>query len=71
MTVGAPASSISVGPAALRDMLAAIVDRERILTRPIDRIAYASDASFYRLIPRAVIRTRTVEEIRALFRFSH
>src|SRR5574341_1125363 len=71
MTVGAPESSISVGPAALRDMLAAIVDRDRILTRPIDRIAYASDASFYRLIPRAVVRTRTVEEVRALFRFSH
>ncbi len=71
MTVGAPGSSISVSPAALRDMLAAIVDRDRILTRPIDRIAYASDASFYRLIPRAVVRTRTVEEIQALFRFSH
>src|SRR5574341_947559 len=70
MTVGAPESSISVGPAALRDMLAAIVDRERILTRPIDRIAYAADASFYHLIPRAVVRTRTIEEIRALFRFS-
>ncbi len=71
MTVGAPASSMSVTPAALSDLLAAIVDRERILTRPIDRIAYASDASFYRLIPRAVVRTRTVEEIQALFHFSH
>ncbi len=70
MTVGTPGSSISLSPAALGDMLAAIVDRERILTRPIDRIAYASDASFYRLIPRAVVRTRTIEEIRALFRFS-
>ncbi len=55
----------------LVDLLARIVDRERILARPIDRIAYASDASFYRLIPRAVVQPRTIEEIQALFRFSH
>ena len=53
------------------DLLARIVDPDRILSRPIDVIAYASDASFYRLIPRAVVQTRTVEEIQALFRFSH
>jgi D-lactate dehydrogenase len=58
-------------PNLLTDLLAHIVDRERILTRPIDLIAYASDASFYRLIPRAVVQPRTVEEIQALFRFSH
>ena len=71
MTDGTLASGISLTPSALTDLLAGILDRERILTRPIDRIAYASDASFYRLIPRAVVRTRTIEEIRALFRFSH
>lgn len=55
----------------LADLLARIVDRERILTSPIDRIAYASDASFYRLIPQAVVQPRTVAEIQSLFRFSH
>ena len=55
----------------LTDLLARIVERERVLTRPIDRIAYASDASFYRLIPQAVVQPRTVAEIQALFRFSH
>ncbi|MGH7252539.1 MAG: FAD-binding and (Fe-S)-binding domain-containing protein, partial [Nitrospiraceae bacterium] len=55
----------------LTDLLARIVERERVLTRPIDRIAYASDASFYRLIPQAVVQPRTVVEIQALFRFSH
>jgi D-lactate dehydrogenase len=55
----------------LTDLLAQIVERERVLTRPIDRIAYASDASFYRLIPQAVVQPRTVAEIQALFRFSH
>ncbi len=56
---------------ALTDLLVRIVDPDRILSRPIDVIAYASDASFYRLIPRAVVQARTVEEIQALFRFSH
>ena len=46
-------------------------DPERILIRPIERIAFASDASFYRLIPRAVIQPQTAEEIKHLFRFSH
>jgi D-lactate dehydrogenase len=44
---------------------------ERILIRPIERIAFASDASFYRLIPRAVVQPTTAEEIKHLFRFSH
>ncbi len=56
---------------ALEEQLAKIVDPERVLTRPIELISYASDASFYRLIPKAVVQTRTVEEIQALFRFSH
>jgi D-lactate dehydrogenase len=55
----------------LRHGLASIVKPERILMRPIDLVAFASDASFYRLIPRAVVLARGVEEIRALFRFSH
>jgi D-lactate dehydrogenase len=46
------------------------IPQDRILTRPIELIASASDASFYRLIPRAVVQTRNLEEIRALFSFS-
>ena len=42
----------------------------RVLTRPLERIAYASDASFYRLIPQAVVQPVSIEEIQALFRFS-
>jgi D-lactate dehydrogenase len=52
-------------------LLARIVEPERVLTRPIDLIAHASDASFYRLIPRAVVQPRTIEEIQGLFRVSH
>ena len=54
-----------------KDLLAGIVDRERVLTRPIERIAYASDASFYRLIPQAIVQPQSITEIQALFRFSH
>ncbi len=50
--------------------LGGLVARERILVRPIDLIAWASDASFYRLIPKAVVQTQSLEEVRALFAFS-
>ena len=50
--------------------LQGFVARDRILVRPIDLIAYASDASFYRLIPKAVIQADGVDEIRALFALS-
>ena len=55
----------------IRYLLRELIDPERILIRPIERIAFASDASFYRLIPRAVIQPKTAEEIKHLFRFSH
>ena len=47
------------------------IDPARILTRPIERVAFASDASFYRLIPEAVVQPKTTGEIKSLFRFSH
>ncbi len=53
------------------DPLVRIVGPERVLTRPIELVAFASDASFYRLIPKAVVLPRSIEEIQALFRFSH
>src|SRR5882672_4426587 len=55
----------------IRRQLQEHIDPERILIRPIERIAFASDASFYRLVPRAVIQPKTTEEIKHLFRFSH
>jgi len=55
----------------IRQLLQEQIDPERILIRPIELIAFASDASFYRLIPRAVIQPKTAEEIKRLFHFSH
>jgi D-lactate dehydrogenase len=47
-----------------------IIPSECIKTRPIDLYAYASDASFYYLVPKAVVLPQNVAEIRALFAFS-
>ena len=55
----------------LRNELETIVAPERVLTHPAELIAFASDASFYRLIPKAVVLARGIDEIRNLFRLSH
>ena len=52
--------------AGLRKVLSA----DRVLDRPLDLIAHASDASLYRLIPQVVARPRSVPEIQELFRVS-
>ncbi len=61
----------SYSPEQLNTMLAQILDERRILMRPIDLIAYASDAGFYRLIPKAVVQAASEQEVERLFRFSH
>jgi D-lactate dehydrogenase len=54
----------------LRVDLENILPPDRILDRPIDVAAYASDASFYRLVPQAVLRPESIDEVRAIFAFS-
>jgi D-lactate dehydrogenase len=70
MSTASPALTASLDPRELGNALAQIIEPERVLTRPIERIAYAADASFYRLIPQAVILAKGVEDIQRLFRFS-
>ena len=60
----------TVAAVSLRDSLSAIVGPERVLDRPVDLIAFASDASFYRLIPKAVVFAGSIDEVRGLFRLS-
>ena len=55
------------GGALLRERLARILPHSEILDRPIDLVARAPDASFYRLIPRAVVRPRDIEDVRQIF----
>ena len=53
-----------------RPALEAIVGPAQVLDRPIDRVAFAADASVYRLIPQAVVFPRSVQEVIGLFRYS-
>ena len=46
--------------------LGTILPAERILTRPLEVFAHAGDASFYRLIPRVVVKVEREAEIVAL-----
>jgi D-lactate dehydrogenase len=64
-------ASDAVGDAeSIGSALRRILDRGRVLDRPIDRIAFSSDASFYRLVPQAVVQPATLGEIARLFAFS-
>ena len=51
-------------------LLEEILPADRIKCRLIDIAAFASDAGFYYLKPKAVVQPNTEEEIKSLFRFS-
>jgi D-lactate dehydrogenase len=54
----------------LKTKLSNILPEKCILTRPLERYAYANDASYFRLIPQAVVQAASIDEIRSLFHFS-
>jgi D-lactate dehydrogenase len=54
----------------LKDKLEKILPEERIRTRYIDLVSFASDAGFYYLLPKAVVQPIDEGEIISLFRFS-
>jgi D-lactate dehydrogenase len=54
-------------PEPLRGQLQAAVGADQVAARALDLIRYASDASPYRSIPRAVVIPRDVEDVRRLF----
>jgi D-lactate dehydrogenase len=70
MVATVPAPPAQLSSEEIKSSLASSIAADRVLIRPIDLIAYASDASFYRLIPKAVVLAQSVEEIRAVFAFS-
>jgi D-lactate dehydrogenase len=55
---------------ALHQALRQLLPPERVKTRLIDLYAYASDASFYYLVPKAVVQPESVAEVQALFALS-
>jgi D-lactate dehydrogenase len=54
----------------LRERLSAVIPRERVLTSYLHRVAYANDASYFHLIPQAVVQPSSSSEIQALFQFT-
>lgn len=57
-------------PAPLREALVKLLGAERVLSRPIDLVRYATDASPYRLFPKAVVMAHDVEDIRKVLAFA-
>jgi D-lactate dehydrogenase len=55
----------------LNKMLSEILPPDRVKTRLIDRYAYASDASHFYLVPKAVVQPITIDEVKRIFEFSH
>lgn len=52
----------------LEQILASRIDPQRIITQEAKRLAYGTDASFYRLIPKIVLRLKSLDEVILLFR---
>lgn len=50
--------------------LSKIIPSSRVRTRLIDRLAYANDASYFRLVPQAVVQPNSISEIQSLFKFT-
>ena len=66
----APQELATGTPASLAADLAQIAHPDRLHTRAIDLVRFASDGSFYRLLPKAVVVADGIEEIRGLFAYS-
>jgi D-lactate dehydrogenase len=56
-------------PEPLRGELIGLLGEDRVLTRVIDLVRYASDASPYRLLPRAVVMARDAEDVSKVLAF--
>ena len=50
------------------DALLAVIPKERMFHDALSTLAYGTDASFYRMIPKLVIRARDEREIAAILR---
>jgi D-lactate dehydrogenase len=54
----------------IANLLRHVLPAEKIKTKLIDRHSYAADAGFYYMLPQAVVRPDTIEEVKRLFAFS-
>src|SRR3954467_535224 len=65
----APDTLAAGTPEPLRSDLIELLGAQRVLVRPIDLIRYASDASPYRLIPKAVVVARETGDVAKVFSY--
>ena len=56
--------------ALIQDLLAALPPRQ-VITDDLRRLAYGTDASFYRLVPKIVAQVNSESEIAALLALAH
>jgi D-lactate dehydrogenase len=56
-------------PEPLRAELVELLGADRVLSRAIDLVSYASDASPYRVFPKAVVRARDAADVAAVFAY--
>lgn len=56
---------------AIENELQKVIPADRIRTRYIDRVSYGADAGFYFLLPKAIVKPNSEDEIVNLFKFSH
>src|ERR1044071_2342667 len=54
----------------LHTQLSQMIHPSRVLTSYLHRIAYANDASYFRMVPQAVVQPDTIGEIQSLFTFT-
>ncbi len=66
----APDELASGTPEPLRSELVELLGPDRVLTRVIDLIRYASDASPYRLLPKAVVMARDANDVAKVLAYS-
>jgi D-lactate dehydrogenase len=66
----APDSLAGGTPRRLREDLVALLGAECVLTRPIDLVRYATDASPYRLFPKVVVIARNVDDVRKVLEYA-
>lgn len=66
----APDSLATGTPEPLRSELITLLGAEQVLTRPLDLVRYASDASPYRLFPQVVVQPRDIADIKKLHEYA-
>ena len=66
----APDSLAAGTPAPLFTDMVALLGNDRVLARPIDLIRYATDASPYRLFPKAVVIAHDVDDVRKVLAYA-